>query len=963
MSQVTKDRVSAVLPAKSLSMLSAATVDAIHNTVVTLIEEENAACAALAQLAITPTCVDATLTPVISGGVASITIVNPGSGFTSFPTVEFSAGNATATVKMGVVSATPVSITATVGRTLAFSSVTQRITASTGSFITDGFLAGDRIFVTGATDAVNNGWKTVDVVSALYLHIVETLVTEGAHTTVTNIKMPGLGYAVGDILTVAPPKLTATAGRTLTFNVARTITAGGASAGSFIVDGYLAGDRILVEGTAANNGYYTIKTVAATVLTLIDTDVLVTASTYTSSASITWKGVVGGNAAKATLRVTAVNSTGGIVSVTPIVTAGLAAAGNYSTLPTLNANHIYSKSNLAKDARLNLSMGVSSTTITSAGTGYATNPTINLDAGSGTGATATCTLKANSFTPVAAGTAWVPTDTFTIDGTGATSTVAATGTVATTKAVSATKTATAGTGYVAGEVLTVAGGTGTAATITVTKTKLVSATTLVAGTGYVPGSTLTVVGGTLAGGGTAATITLTSTKLVVAPTLSAAGTTYYTGNIITLAAGDGTMTTPATLTVSTTKVVSATVTAGNAGAGNLGDGAGVIVEGTSAAGTKFRASVTIAANAIASVQSITVAGSYTVEPTLIGEPVIYISGAASGDTLTGAQLDIVMGVATFAITNAGAFTTNTTTFTQASIAQGAGIGVGGLGFTCTATNANYGMNVLTTTATVGPYTTNPTIAGNAVTGGSGANGTATLVMGVDTLTLLTGGSYTANPALTNSPTGIGTGCTATLVMGINTATVTEAGTYTALPTNFLTNAITGSGTGIAATMLINWGVKTVTFTGAGSGFVSAEVAFSTSGSTQAATATATVLAGGIVLETVTADTAGAGYTSRPTVTINGGGTGINDNLTAQVTGRIDSITVTDGGTGYDVNVGDAVITAVGTGTGFAAGAITLLVDAVQSVAITTKGTGYRPDTVLNIIGGHIVGEITKRITD
>lgn len=90
-----------------------------------------------------------------------------------------------------------------------------------------------------------------------------------------------------------------------------------------------------------------------------------------------------------------------------------------------------------------------------------------------------------------------------------------------------------------------------------------------------------------------------------------------------------------------TKVLRASVQAG--GTGNLGDGAGVVVVGTTGTGTKFRASVTIASNAIVSVQSISLAGEYTVNPTdVTAEPVTYVSGAVSGTTLTGAALAVVM---------------------------------------------------------------------------------------------------------------------------------------------------------------------------------------------------------------------------------------------------------------------------------------------------------------------------------
>ena len=79
----------------------------------------------------------------------------------------------------------------------------------------------------------------------------------------------------------------ASAGRTLTFNVAKTITA---STGSYITDGYAVGDVVDVTGTTANNGTYTINTLTALVMTVNEN--LVTEAAYSSVATITGKAPV-----------------------------------------------------------------------------------------------------------------------------------------------------------------------------------------------------------------------------------------------------------------------------------------------------------------------------------------------------------------------------------------------------------------------------------------------------------------------------------------------------------------------------------------------------------------------------------------------------------------------------------------------------------------------------------------------
>ena len=249
--------------------------------------------------------------------------------------------------------------------------------------------------------------------------------------------------------------------------------------------------------------------------------------------------------------------------------------------------------------------------------------------------------------------------------------------------------------------------------------------------------------------------TVATTQLASAA-LNAVGTGYAPAETITLAGG--TATTKAIVTIATTKAVSATVAAG--GAGDLGDGAGVIVEGTTGTGTKFRASVTIAANAIASVQSISTEGAYTVNPTAIAnEPVTYISGASSGTTLTGAQLSVVMGVATFTITTRGNYTVETAAFTQDS------------------------------------------------TSGTGAGATFnTGLFGVRTVTISTPGSYTVtSAALTQtSTTGSGTGATFnTASFGLLTVTVSDPGAYTVEPSNPVSQG-SASASGVNATFTVTW---------------------------------------------------------------------------------------------------------------------------------------------------------------
>lgn len=166
---------------------------------------------------------------------------------------------------------------------------------------------------------------------------------------------------------------------------------------------------------------------------------------------------------------------------------------------------------------------------------------------------------------------------------------------------------------------------------------------------------------------TASVSTPPGTGAVLAPTMEAvtstvvsAGTGYAPNNTITLTGSTGT---EPVLTVATTQVVSATIVAGGTG----GTPGTQTVTGTTGTGTKFQASVTVnGGGIITAVLSISVNGSYTVNPTTItDEPV-------TGAGLSGATLSVVMGVATATPTTPGACTA----LAASPVAQGSTSGSG-----------------------------------------------------------------------------------------------------------------------------------------------------------------------------------------------------------------------------------------------------------------------------------------------
>lgn len=246
-------------------------------------------------------------------------------------------------------------------------------------------------------------------------------------------------------------------------------------------------------------------------------------------------------------------------------------------------------------------------------------------------------------------------------------------TASTTGAISATANiAAVSSSYAPGELVTLAGGTSTIATVlSITNTKLKSLSGNDAGTGYAPANTITLAGGVQS---TPALITVNTTKVVGIPTIAAAGAGGAPGP--------------------------------------------VVLTGTTGVGTTFQALGTIdGGGALISIESLSVAGSYTTNPTVItAEPV-------TGGGLVGAQLSVLMGVGSLVLTTPGVFTTNSAAgaFTQASTS---GVGTG-----ATFRNGIFAPNAVGV-QTAGRYTAYP---GNPVsqssTDGLGAGATFTVTSG------------------------------------------------------------------------------------------------------------------------------------------------------------------------------------------------------------------------------------------
>lgn len=196
---------------------------------------------------------------------------------------------------------------------------------------------------------------------------------------------------------------------------------------------------------------------------------------------------------------------------------------------------------------------------------------------------------------------------------------------------------------------------------------------------------------------------LTASMLANGAVAVAAGTGYVPAETLTVAGG--TTADAATLTIATTKVVSATIAAAGAG----GTDGSQTVTGTTGTGTRFEAQVTIAGGIITAVDSISVAGSYTVNPTSISnEPV-------TGASLTGAELAVVMGVDTVTVLNAGEY--------SALPANPAAVtGSSGTGATFT---VDWGVDSVAVTSAGVDYSSDSVVT---FTGGAGTGAAATVVV-------------------------------------------------------------------------------------------------------------------------------------------------------------------------------------------------------------------------------------------
>lgn len=372
---------------------------------------------------------------------------------------------------------------------------------------------------------------------------------------------------------------------------------------------------------------------------------------------------------------------------------------------------------------------IASLTITDPGSDYISLPTGSIPASDGGGTQATLSvdsLKVVGATIISPGAGYVIGGTLTIvGGTGSAATLTISGMSLSTVAINAP-----GFGYNPGDLITLFGGvvSSGAATVLVLTTKLTAAAMLTSGTGMVPGSTLTLAGGVAT---TPATVTVTSTR-VQSATVAAGGASGTPGTqTVTGTTGVGTPF-QASVTVDGGGAISAVLSISVPGSYTTNPTAiaNEPVTGAGLVGAQLNVVMGVNVAALAN------AGVFTTNPT---SP---MTSSGTGDD--NATFAITAGgLNTISVASGGGYSTTTTTFTVASVFPTGGINA-------TFQTAVYIVGALTV-ANGGAYTVIPT-SPNSPTGGSGSSIAVNLNFGIGAVTLTNGGTlyYANSPPVTLS---------------------------------------------------------------------------------------------------------------------------------------------------------------------------------------------------------------------
>lgn len=581
---------------------------------------------------------------------------------------------------------------------------------------------------------------------------------------------------------------------------------------------------------------------------------------------------------------------------------------------------------------IDFTQGITSITLTDQGSGYTSNPSVNISGGDpdvgGTGFAVLAPYGNVSYIVVGsegAGYHYPPTVQITSQGSGAIA-----GTVS--FKVVEININSPGTNYRLGDLLTVAGGSGTLASVRVTSIGLsgqvLTATIINPGLYTALPSLVGASTSVQPGGGTGCTLDLT---MGIGAIAVASGGQQYTAPPMVFISGGGGTDALAQTTLTAGTVNSIVIT--QAGSGYTTAPTVTITSGSGALAIAY-----LVPTGVANIQLLTNGGS-----TYTSAPSVTISAAGSGATVGTVYMRIIS--AALATGGAGS------QYEVGDILIVAG-GAGSESGTIRINEVDpQGSIVNFTLTTSGLYSTLPVMANNSVYGGSGQAASFNLTAGIDSVDLSAAGSgYTAPPTVVITPNDLtGYGASAYSVLTGNTVTdvvFTSPGTgYTAVPTISITS---GDGA-TAAAVLTATGVQYVNVSNGGAGYTTATVSFVATTGTGAA-ATANIVGGSIASITVTA--AGAGYVEAPAIIIDGDGNGAAAAAQLYAT-SVDYLTITGMGENY-TSVPSVTIT------GAATGNISLYGTGVQQVLVTNGGQHYTSNPQVYIIPG--AGEYTTPVS-
>ena len=319
-------------------------------------------------------------------GVASITIVSSGTGFTARPTLSIAntpgnvGVNATATAVGAVVAAVPngpgtggdylvgevlTENASGVGSHAKFNVVTTKLrTVALGNANGTGYAPNDTI--TCATPAVMTTNAVANVTNTQVATV--TIVAAGTGYTNNDTVSPGTGTSsVNAVFTIS----TDASGNT----TALAIT----NSGIYTVNPNLVANAVInaTANSATGSGLTVTLSMGVQSLVLVTNGVFTHDPTFTNGNTVALTGV--GSGAKMTV-------------TTRVNTISVNSVGGYTTLPTLT-NAATNGSANGTGFTVDLTIGVGATTVTNTGWGYTSAPTVTVGGTGGSGANAVAVLS------------------------------------------------------------------------------------------------------------------------------------------------------------------------------------------------------------------------------------------------------------------------------------------------------------------------------------------------------------------------------------------------------------------------------------------------------------------------------------------------------------------------------------------------------------------------------------------